>query len=117
MRTSLPVLLMLAMAAGVSACASKKPPASAPPPKPLYAAQTATLEVTGGISVIGVVSMPPGFKPNPAYVPLWLNQGSEVGIVGNADGKMTVLGFSRPQFGNRRVIAQDFGPGAPEGRI
>jgi WD40 repeat protein len=116
MRTSLPPGLALAMIFLVSACATKNPPKLKPEPLP-FGARSATLGITNGLHVVGISSMPSEFVPNAAEHPLWLNGGAEIGVIGTIDGRTTILGFSGPGLGNRRVIAQDYGPAAPGGRI
>src|SRR5690242_19699303 len=54
-----------------SSKANAKPSASQPP----YAARTATLEVTGGLKVAGVVSLPANFVPDLSRAPIWLEGG------------------------------------------
>jgi hypothetical protein len=107
------LLLPLLVAIGAAGCAAKKPP-SRPPPAPPYV-HTATLGVTAGIGVVASVRMPTGFVPNPAYSPLWLQDGAEIGVVGEIDGKTVLIGFSGPNLVQHRIIAQD--SGAPEGKI
>ncbi len=51
--------------------------------------------------------MPAGFIANSGYAPLWLRQGSEIGVVGTANGETAILGFSGPGLGNRRMVAAD----------
>jgi hypothetical protein len=94
--------LLIAIMAG---CAAKKPPSRPQSAPPII--QTATLGVAAGIGVTGSVRMPTGFEPNPAYSPLWLRDGTEIGVVGHADGKTVVLGFSGPNLSRQRIIAQD----------
>jgi len=115
------VFALLAVAAltsvGASACSQTTPP-SQKPGAVGYAAQTATLDITNGIQVLGVVAMPSDTTLETGHAPLWLQGGSEVAVAARlSDGRGAVLGFSGPQLGNRRVIAQDFGTGAPDGRI
>lgn len=107
------LLLALFITIGAAGCATEKP-LSRPAPVPPYV-HTATLGVTAGIGVVGSVRMPTGFAPNPAYPPLWLQGGAEIGVVGQADGKTVLLGFGGPNLLQHRIIAQD--SGAPEGKI
>jgi hypothetical protein len=75
------------------------------------------MNVINGIQVIAVRAMPAGFAPNLTYPPLWLQQGTEIAVTGTIDGKTVVLGFSGPQLGNQRVIAEDSGAGTSAGHI
>jgi hypothetical protein len=84
--------------------------------KPVYAARTATLDVIPGVHVVGVVSLPSDFVPDLSRPPLWLRNG-EIGVMGVANGRATVLGFSGQRLETRRLIAQDFGSAAPGGRM
>jgi hypothetical protein len=115
MRTSLSVTLAIAAAFALGACAARKP--HKPPPKPLYAAHSATLDITYGINVIGIASMPRGFTPDLAHPLMWLRDGPEIAVAGNLQGRTLVIGFSGPRLSNSRVLAEDFGPGAPGGNI
>jgi hypothetical protein len=107
------------MIAGLASCASRKHHAAAKPPaqQSLYAGHTATLDLTAGLRVNGIVSMPSVFTPDFNQPPMWLQQGSEIGVVGSMNGKTTLLGFGGPDFSTRTIEAQDFGPAAPGGRI
>jgi len=107
--------LALAIVVGAAGCASKKPP-SRPPSGPPYA-HTATLDVTNGIGVLAMVQMPAGFAPDPGYPPLWLRDGAEIGVAGQAGGQTVVLGFSGPNLVHRRMIAQNSGAGAAGEKI
>jgi hypothetical protein len=94
---------MVSLVAGLGACSTKKPP-KAPTPN---GQQTATLNLTYGIRVLGVVPMPSGFVPNAAYSPIWLGQENEIAIVGESNGESGILGFSGPRLLNKRVVAAD----------
>jgi hypothetical protein len=106
------LLLAFFIAIGAGGCAAKKPLFGQPVPPYVH---TATLGVTAGIGVVASVRMPTGFVPNPIYSPLWLQDGAEIGVVGQADGKTVVVGFSGPKLAKRRIIAKD--SGAAEGKI
>jgi hypothetical protein len=116
MRASLSLILPIAAAFAIGACAVRKPHKPAPL-RPLYAAHSATLDITSGINVIGIASMPRGFTPDLAHPPMWLRQGPEIAVAGGIEGHTVVLGFSGPQLSNIRVLARDFGQGAPGGTI
>jgi hypothetical protein len=92
----------IAVLTSLAACSTKKPPRPLP-----NGPQTATLNLTYGNPVVGIVPMPPGFVPNTAYPPLWLGQENEIGIVGSSNGEIGVLGFSGAGLSNRQVIAAD----------
>jgi len=117
MRRSVPWLGLVSCVLALCACASRKPPAQKPPPKPIYAGRTAGLDVTNGIQITGAVAMPSGFLPDAARAPIWIRRGEEIAVVGRAGGKSVVLGFSGSGLGDRRIVAEDFGAGAPNGRI
>jgi len=106
-----PILLCLT---GCSLFKSAPPP---PPPRPLYVDRTATLDITNGIGVSASVVLPPGFTPDLDSPPRWIAQGTVVGVTGTLDRKTVVLGFSGNKLNNMTVLASDFGPGAPTGRI
>jgi hypothetical protein len=114
MRISAIVVPILLCLSGCAFFRSKPPP---PPPRPLYAGRTATLEITNGIGVAGSVELPRGFEPNPATPPMWLAQGTVVGVAGTLDEKTVVLGFGGERLTDMTTLASDFGPGAPAGRI
>lgn len=78
---------------------------------------TATMEITPGLPVRGLVNTPPGFMPIAGEPPLWLRNGAEIGLVGSLKGRTEILGFSGPEYKTVRLIAADHGPGAPKGRI
>jgi hypothetical protein len=78
---------------------------------------TATMELTPGLPVRGLVKTPPGFMPIAGEPPLWLRNGTEIGLVGSLNGRTEILGFSGPQYKTVRLIAADGGPGARKGRI
>jgi len=94
---------------------SKPKPTASTPPR--YAARTATLEVTFGLKVAGVAPLPADFEPAMNRPPLWLLGGHEVGVIGNRAGKGVILGFSGPNLSRKKVIIEDEGTGAPEGRL
>src|SRR5215472_3894481 len=108
MRSALHLLFLIALAAGLSACARAArisaalhipwigarrhtPPSSGgthnSAAAPRYAARTATLEVTFGLKVAGVAPLPADFEPAMNRPPLWLLGGHEVGVIGNRAGK------------------------------
>lgn len=116
MRASLSLVLPIAAVFAIGACSARKPHKPAPF-RPLYAAHSATLDVTSGVNVIGIASMPRGFTPYLARPPMWLREGPEIAVAGRAENHNVVLGFSGPRFSNIRVLARDFGRGAPGGTI
>ncbi|MBV8361899.1 MAG: hypothetical protein JO189_28790 [Deltaproteobacteria bacterium] len=139
MRSFLHLLFVITMAAGVSACAhtarisstihkswtavrstvsrpSKHKSNPALPPL-RYAARTATLDVTFGLQVAGVAPLPDDFVPDMSRPPLWLQRGSAVGVIGTRTGKSVMLGFSGANLSRQRVVIEDYGAGAPGGRL
>jgi len=138
MRSSLHLLILLAVAAGLSACAraaristaihnswiaagTLAPQSSERTrnsiAKPRYAAHTATLDVTFGLQVAGVAALPRDFVPDMSRAPLWLHNGAEVGIIGTRAGKGVMLGFSGVNLSRQRIVVEDYGAGAPGGRL
>jgi hypothetical protein len=86
--------------------------AAAGPPK-----YTATMELTPRIPVRGLLKTPPGFMPIAGEPPLWLQNGSEIGLVGSLNGHTEILGFKGENYKSVRLIAADGGLGARNGRI
>jgi hypothetical protein len=129
MRSSLPALIVLSAALGASACAPtstrgvlgfSKPRKLAkhkPPAPPLYGARTATLNVTFGIGVVAISTLPSDFIPDSSRPPLWLRSGSEVGVVGAVDGKTVLLGYGGAYLVEHSVIVGDFGETPPDYRL
>lgn len=147
MRSFLHLFFVLAVAAGASACAhtarisntihsristtfhkswtavrstvsrSSKHKSNSAAPPPRYAARTATLDVTFGLQVAGVALLPGDFLPDMSRPPLWLRGGSEVGVIGSRGGKGMMLGFSGVNLSRQRVVIEDYGAGAPGGRL
>lgn len=113
MRRSVPAMVVALAFWLTAGCAARKPH----PPPPPFEARTATLDITNGIKVLAMTAMPPGFPPDPARPPVWLRDGSEIAVAGESNGKAVILGLSGEALADRRVIATDFGPGAPHGRI
>jgi hypothetical protein len=87
------------------------------PALPAVTVRTATMNITPGIEVLTHVALPDGFVPSTEYPPMWLQSGQEVAIVGTLDGRAVVMGYSGSGYRTPRIIAQDRGLGAPEGRI
>ena len=85
--------------------------------RPRSAAQTATLDVTFGLRVVGVAPLPHDFVPNMNRSPLWLGGGKEIAVIGNRAGKGVMLGFSGVNLATKRVVIEDYGAGAPHGSL
>jgi len=139
MRSFLHLLFVLTIAACVSACArtakisttihkswtavrstaslSSRHKRHSTAPAPRYAARTATLDVTFGLRVAGVAPLPDDFVPDMSRPPLWLRGGTEVGVIGTRAGKGMMLGFSGANLSRQRVVIEDYGVGAPGGRL
>jgi hypothetical protein len=108
-------LILFAALAFVAAC-STIPPLSPSRPPHLYG--TATLTITTGVPVTATVQLPPGFQPVAGRPPMWLQNGTEIGVVGTEQSNVIVLGFSGPGWKNSRILAAAHGKGAAEeGRI
>src|ERR1700688_547807 len=86
------------------------------PPSPVTL-HTATMDLTPNIGVNALVTMPPGFTPVLGQPPLWLQGNKELALTGTLGGRTEVLGLSGGAYKNRRLVAADGGPGAPDGKI
>jgi hypothetical protein len=139
MRSFLRLLLLLSVTSGLGACAraaniasavhgsliaakSKVLPSSrkkteALATHPRYAAHTATLDVTFGLKVAGVIPLPEDFAPDMSRAPLWLLGGSEIALLGTRGGKSVMLGFSGAGVSQQRVVLEDYGAGAAGGQL
>jgi hypothetical protein len=116
MRRSLPfIFLLVPLCLGAASCSlfhhEKRPP-------PLPVTQhTATMNLTPGIMVNGLVETPRGFTPIMGQPPIWLQGAKEIALTGTLQGRTEVLGFSGPTYKRVRLVAADGGPGAPHGKI
>jgi hypothetical protein len=61
--------------------------------------------------------LPEGFEADPSHAPSWLQPDGEIAIAGNTGGKSMMIGVSGASSSDRRVLAEDFGVGAPRGKI
>ena len=104
----LPITVLLLVMAG--GCASRKP-ARLPP-----LVTRGSLAIASGLRTASV-ALPAGFGADPGYAPAWLQQGAEIGVAGNADGKAVMLGLSGPGYTQQRILAEDFGAAAPRGKL
>jgi hypothetical protein len=106
--------LLALLSLGTVSCSlfghAEKPPA----PVTLH---TATMDLTPGITVNGLVETPPGFTPIVGEPPLWLQGAKEIALAGTLQGRTEVLGFSGGGYKKVRLVAADGGPGAPHGKI
>lgn len=103
--------ILFATAIATAACSSAKPPT---PSRPISMAGTSTLAITNGVRVMASLPMPKGFAPIEGRPPLWLQSGTEIGVIGTVDGHVLVLGLSGQGWRNERVIAAEVGPDAAE---
>jgi hypothetical protein len=87
------------------------------PKPPPVVNHTATMDLTPGITINGLVELPPGFTPVVGQPPIWTRRAEEIALTGSVQGRTKVLGFSGPGFRHYRLIAADGGPGAPHGKI
>ncbi len=114
-RSLLLVLLLGLLSLGAASCSlfghEKTPPA------PPVIQHTATMDLTAGIIVNGLVETPRGFTPIVGQPPLWLQGNKEVALTGTLQGRTEVLGFSGFGYKGMRLVAADGGPGAPHGKI
>lgn len=115
LRSFLPIFaLTIALLFGAIGCATQKPPAN---PLPTESVRTATMNITPGIEVLARIALPEGFVPSPDYPPMWLQAGKEIAIVGTRNGQAAIMGYSGIGYRTTRIIAEDGGIGAPDGRI
>jgi len=111
------------MLAGVYACAAKKnlaanaanQAAKAPPIAPKE--HTATLEIATGAKIVARTVLPQGFAPMPPFAPIWLQNGSQIALVGTKSNRTFVVAFDSATLQNPRIVATDFGPATPGGTI
>jgi hypothetical protein len=96
-------------------CSTQTEPAEKP--LPAVTVRTATMNITPGVEVLARIALPSGFVPAAQYAPIWLQTGNEVAIAGARNGRTTVLGYGGAGYRTERVIAQDGGIGAPDGRL
>ncbi len=109
------IFLPVALSLGVVSC-SLFGHEKAPPALPVTQ-HTATMDLTPGIMINGLVETPPGFTPIVGQPPLWLEGGKELALTGTLQGRTEVLGFSGAAYKRMRLVAADGGPGAPHGKI
>jgi hypothetical protein len=110
---SIALILSLGFAAGSCSLFTHEQPT-----KPLPVVNhTATMDLTPGIKIDGLVELPPGFTPIVGQPPMWTRRAQEIALTGSLQGQTKVLGFSGPGFRHYRLIAADGGPGAPHGKI
>jgi hypothetical protein len=100
----LPILL-------AGGCASHKP--AHPPPVLL---SRGSLAIASGLKTVSV-ALPAGFAADLAYAPVWLRQGAEIGVAGDAHGAAQMIGLSGPGYTNQRILAANFGVAAPHGKL
>src|SRR5581483_6570124 len=103
--------ILLAAAIASAACSSSKPPTQS---RPISIAVTSTLAITTGIHVLASIPMPRGMAPIEGLPPMWLQNGTEIGIAGTLNGHVVVIGLSGQGWRNQRVIAAETGPDAAE---
>ncbi|MGH7839137.1 MAG: hypothetical protein ACREQC_15095, partial [Candidatus Binataceae bacterium] len=110
---SWPLFTALAVLSAISGCAGHKPPklATATP------LRNGSLTFTAGIEVAASADLPADFAADPAYAPVWLDHGAEIAVAGRTNRKTIVLGFGGPGWAIQHVIAEDFGVGAPRGKL
>lgn len=106
----LSITLLLLVAAG--GCASHQP---AHPPPPVTT-RRGSLALASGLKTVSI-ALPAGFAADPAYAPIWLRQGAEIGVAGNWNGKSVLIGLSGPGLTHQRILAADFGVAAPRGKL
>jgi len=104
------IALCLALAA--ASCSTVLQPRPPSPPPRLEA--TATLTITAGVSVLASSPLPQGLAPAAGQPPLWLQNGTEIGVVGTTQGHIVVLGYGGPDWRSERVLAAETGADAAE---
>jgi hypothetical protein len=126
MKSPLHLLTLLALAATLGACAhtarvpatihrwittgrsgSPKGKSTAAAFPPRSAARTATLEITDGLKVAGVVLLPADFEPDTSRAPVWLGGESEIGVIGWRAGSGMMLGIGGTGLSRQRVVIED----------
>jgi hypothetical protein len=112
MNRSFLIALLLGAALAAGSCAAEKPMAPATPPPRLEG--TPTLVITTGIRVLSQVPLPAGFAPIAGRAPMWLQNGTEIGVAGTLHGHTIIMGFSGPDWQNARVLAAETGRDAAE---
>lgn len=123
MQRSILALALFSMIACVYACAAKKNPAEnaanqaakAPPIAPKE--HTATLEIATGAKIVARTVLPQDFAPMSPFAPIWLQNGSQIALVGTKSNRTFVVAFDSATLQNPRVVATDFGPATPGGTI
>jgi hypothetical protein len=123
MRRSIVILVLFALVAGLYACASKKKAAEEQaarevPKLPLVIPRehTATLDIATGAKVVAKKVMPEGFAPA-GIAPIWLQNGAQIAVVGTKSDRTFVVAFESATLDNPRIVASDFGPATPGGKI
>ncbi|MGB6092004.1 MAG: hypothetical protein WA836_16855 [Candidatus Binataceae bacterium] len=117
MNRSFLILLLCAALVSASGCSLFKKSTTQKQIVPQIDA-TATLDITAGIEVVSKVDLPHGFAPIAGYPPLWLENGTEIGIVGTLNGNVMILGFSGSDWKTSRVLGAETGDGSAEtGRL
>src|SRR5271157_4096822 len=104
-----PIAMLPILLAG--GCASHKP-AHLPP----VTLTRGSLAIASGLRTMSV-ALPAGFAADPAYAPVWLRQGAEIGVAGNANGTAQMVGLSGPGYTTQRILAANFGVAAPHGKL
>jgi hypothetical protein len=124
MRRLIVILTLLWIVTGTYACATKKNAAGQAAAKQARAAaplgakeHTATLEVATGAKVVARTVLPKGFAPLPPTAPIWLQNGSQIALVGTKADRTFVVAFDAATLQNPRILASDFGPATPGGTI
>lgn len=103
--------LIFLVGAILGGCASLKP--SKGPPKGEQAA-AGSLVIFNPANLLGAATLPAEFVTDRNYSPMWLVQ-NEIAIAGSTNGKSVVVGVSGSNPEQQRVIAEDYGAGAPDG--
>src|SRR5262249_37946422 len=111
MRRSFLRIVLASLAIAIGGCSAKTPITPSPPPS---LTGTQTLTITTGGHVVATIRMPDGFIPVAGRPPMWLQNGTEVGVVGTIKDHITVIGLSGTDWHDQRVIAAEVGEGAEE---
>ncbi|MGC2302848.1 hypothetical protein [Candidatus Binatus sp.] len=111
MPRSVLILILALSAVAFASCSTAPAPKPGPPP---FVARSTTLAVTTGIKVLTNVAMPSGFAPIPSRLPMWMENGEEIGVVGTQGGHTIMYGLGGAAWRTGRILAAETGPAAAE---
>lgn len=112
MRWSSPFLLVVT-ALAIFGCATRKTSGTS---LHLSQAIAGALVISQPTNMIGTAALPADFVADRNYRPMWLQEG-QIAIAGTTSRKSTVVGINGAHPEDQRILAQDYGPGAPAGTL